>query len=342
MVISDYTPLVSIVITSFNRERWISKAIESALQQDYPNLEIIISDNHSSDNSDELIKQFLPDKRIKYSRNEHNIGMFKNFEKAFFELSSGEYVINVSSDDYLLNKSFISKSVDIIKRYDNVLLVFGKYLSHYESLKKNTFSPIPEYYTKEFRPGKEAFLDFAKNPYFGWAGCLLSRKKLIELSVHFSGNICFDIETNLKMMMYGNVGYVNENVYAVRMHSNNETGKILSADEYISTRLNLFENAIELYKKNYGIDEAITKWRDIVLKRDIANITIFLLAKDKTEAKIFLEYVKTNYPVYYQNLGINWVSSLRRYALVTIIKHKYLRKMASFIRIYLKQIKFIH
>src|SRR5690242_6516086 len=110
-------PLVSIIITSYNRAHWIGQAIESALAQDYPNLEIIISDNNSTDNSDEVIKRYCNDPRIRYSRNKENIGMIANFQKTFFELAKGEYITNISSDDYLTSPKFVSKAINIFRRY---------------------------------------------------------------------------------------------------------------------------------------------------------------------------------------------------------------------------------
>src|SRR5262245_45552735 len=118
-MIGTNLPLVSIVITSYNRARWIGKAIESALAQDYPNIEIIVSDNCSTDNSDEIIKSYCHDPRIRYSRNAENIGMIPNFQKAFFEIAKGDYITNISSDDYLVHPQFISKAVDIINKYEN-------------------------------------------------------------------------------------------------------------------------------------------------------------------------------------------------------------------------------
>ena len=64
------TPLVSVIITSYNCEKYIADAIKSACQQDYNNLEIIVSDNCSTDRSPEIIESFLSDKRIKYFRND--------------------------------------------------------------------------------------------------------------------------------------------------------------------------------------------------------------------------------------------------------------------------------
>src|SRR5688572_32431359 len=102
-------PLVSVIITSYNRASLIVKTIESALAQDYPNLEIIISDNCSTDDSDAVIRKYTGDPRIRYFRNAENIGMMPNFIKATYELSRGEYLTYVSSDDYLTDPTFVSE-----------------------------------------------------------------------------------------------------------------------------------------------------------------------------------------------------------------------------------------
>ena len=80
MQITNNNPLVSVVITSYNRANLIEGAIQSALAQDYPNLEIIISDNCSTDNTDKVIAKYLSNPKIRYYKNEQNIGMIPNFK----------------------------------------------------------------------------------------------------------------------------------------------------------------------------------------------------------------------------------------------------------------------
>src|SRR4026208_1483957 len=103
-------PLVSLLIPTYNRAKWIGQAIESALQQDYPNLEIIINDDCSTDNSDEIIKNYVHDPRIRYLKNEKNLGVIDNFNKLFFELAKGEWVTILGSDAYLINPQFITEA----------------------------------------------------------------------------------------------------------------------------------------------------------------------------------------------------------------------------------------
>lgn len=321
-------PLVSITITSFNTQQWIGKAIQSALNQDYPNLEIIICDNCSSDNSDNIIKEFSSDSRVKYTRNEVNIGMNPNFEKVFFVLSSGEYIVNLSSDDHLLDPAFISKAVSLTKEYKDIVLVFGKSQSVHESTRKVTTLPIDVYYETPFRTGQEAFLDFATNPYFGWAGCFIRKSKLISLGIHFSENVCSDIEFNLKLMLHGNVGYINSYVYSILVHETNATRKILSGQQYIDSRLQMFGIIIEIYTHIFGKDEAIQKWKNIVLQRDILNISILLLLRTSGDYKIFSHFVAREYPALYKALHKNFKFLLVKNLVAPFLINKGVRDLA--------------
>lgn len=151
-------PLVSLIITSYNRESMIAKAIESALEQDYPNLEIIISDNCSTDNTDTIIKRYTNDPRIRYTRNETNIGMLPNYRKATYELSSGSYVTYVSSDDYLTDKSFITDAVQLALKYGDAALIYGRMAV--DSTTNGVFWEMPEqpYFVKEVWDGIDVFL----------------------------------------------------------------------------------------------------------------------------------------------------------------------------------------
>ena len=84
-------PLVSIGLPVFNGEKSLSNALNSLLKQDYANLEIIISDNGSTDRTSQICKDFMQkDSRIKYYRSSENRGSNWNFNRVF-ELSSGKY-----------------------------------------------------------------------------------------------------------------------------------------------------------------------------------------------------------------------------------------------------------
>lgn len=106
-------PKVSIGIPVFNGAKTLAKTIEAAIIQDYKNLEIIISDNCSTDDTQAIAEAFQSrDSRIKYIRQEKNYGMTANFSKVF-EYATGEFFMWAAHDDQH-DPAFISKCLPLL------------------------------------------------------------------------------------------------------------------------------------------------------------------------------------------------------------------------------------
>jgi glycosyltransferase involved in cell wall biosynthesis len=172
---------VSVIITSYNRGHFIADAIRSALNQNYPNLEVIITDNNSTDNTDIVVKEFLTDPRIVYSKNKTNIGMIPNFSKGIYELACGEYVTFLSCDDYFTDNNFISESILLMNKYPNVTLVFCK-TGMVTSKNPNSIIDVVDtsLFKQEFYRGIDLFLKLANRLGLGFGGCLLHRQSALK------------------------------------------------------------------------------------------------------------------------------------------------------------------
>jgi glycosyltransferase involved in cell wall biosynthesis len=90
-------PLVSIIIPCYNSKRWVQEAIESCLNQTYPNVEIIVVDDGSTDGSLEVLRHYLPRIRLETGPNRGG----NNARNRGFALSGGEYIQYLDGDDYL-------------------------------------------------------------------------------------------------------------------------------------------------------------------------------------------------------------------------------------------------
>lgn len=94
-------PFVSVLMTVYNREKYIADAIESVLASSYSNFELIIVDDCSRDKSLEIAKEYAKkDKRIKVYVNETNLGQFPNRNKAA-SYAKGKYIKYLDSDDII-------------------------------------------------------------------------------------------------------------------------------------------------------------------------------------------------------------------------------------------------
>ncbi|MDG6360461.1 glycosyltransferase family 2 protein [Glaesserella parasuis] len=92
-------PLVSVIIPCYNAENFVESAVRSIMEQTYSNLEIIVINDCSSDNTGEILKRLAEkDPRIKYIENEQNLKLPKTLNKGI-KLSKGEYIARMDADD---------------------------------------------------------------------------------------------------------------------------------------------------------------------------------------------------------------------------------------------------
>lgn len=98
---SPTLPRVSVCIPTYNNATMVGDAIASARSQDYPSLEILVLDNHSSDDTPEAVRRSAgDDPRVRYVRHPSNLGMDGNFNAAI-ETASGELLLILCADDVL-------------------------------------------------------------------------------------------------------------------------------------------------------------------------------------------------------------------------------------------------
>lgn len=117
-------PLVSIAIPTFNRRRSLEKSIESALAQDYPNVEIIISDNASSDDTNAFCEHLCAKyPKIRYIRNTVNKGSTNNFIKALNE-AKGEFFMWLADDDWI-DDNYVNTCMATLQEDDTCVLAGG-------------------------------------------------------------------------------------------------------------------------------------------------------------------------------------------------------------------------
>ncbi len=120
-------PLVSILMTAYNREKYIAEAIESVLASSYTNFELIIVDDQSTDKSVEIAKSYeAKDSRIKVYINEKNLGQFQNRNKAA-SYANGKYIKYLDSDDVIYSHG-LKVMVNAMEQFPEVAyaMSFGK------------------------------------------------------------------------------------------------------------------------------------------------------------------------------------------------------------------------
>jgi glycosyltransferase involved in cell wall biosynthesis len=125
---NDFVPDVSLALPVYNGEKFVADAIRSILVQDYKNFELIITDNASTDRTEEICRGFAAtDERVRYVRNERNLGAGPNYNLGF-ERSRGKYFKWCACDD-LISENFLGDCVAALEANRDAVLAYGKTLT---------------------------------------------------------------------------------------------------------------------------------------------------------------------------------------------------------------------
>lgn len=113
--------LVSVIVPVYNRSMYLKQAIQSALNQTYKNIEIIVSDDCSPESPQAIVESF-DDPRIRFRRNPTNLGVADNIITTVKE-ARGKYIASLNDDD-LWNENFLEKLVPQLENNQNLVLAF--------------------------------------------------------------------------------------------------------------------------------------------------------------------------------------------------------------------------
>ena len=213
-------PKVSICIPNYNYGRFIGDAIQSALEQTYKNFELIIVDNCSTDNSEEVIKSFS-DPKIRFYKNDRNIGLTRNWNTCL-SLARGEYITLLHADDELTPNS-IEKRVGILDKNPNVGLVYSSCIFiDGKGAVTGEFYPYDRGYIMR---GEDEFKRLVIHDYISVATVMV-RKKCYEALGDFSEEYayCTDWGMWLRIALNYNMSFIYEPLGYYRRHGASGTG----------------------------------------------------------------------------------------------------------------------
>lgn len=231
---------VTIITTAYNQANYIEKCIRSVIGQTYNNWEQIIVDDGSTDKTEEIIKPYLEDNRIKYIKKEHEgIMKLKNAYDIAMKLSTGELIAILEADDYW-PKDKLENQIEGFKDPE-VALVWGSILE--VDFEGNILKETPDIrYTKfeDIEGKKELFFGC----YIPAISVMVRKEKLIEAGgFRQEGFHCIDYPTWLSLIPYGKFNYVPNTIlgYWVK-HGNNISTNY-------SKSLKKFEISYKMFKK---------------------------------------------------------------------------------------------
>jgi glycosyltransferase involved in cell wall biosynthesis len=297
-------PKVSIVIPTYNRKEMLKDAVESAMAQDYPNLEIIVTDNASTDGTDEMMKRYIKDDRIIYFRHDKNMGSSFNGRNAFINIATGKYVLQLCDDDYLLDSSYISKAINLILENQSIVLVHAncKWLNL-----SNGSVQLTHYKEARFIKGDEYFLYYETSEQYphivGFVTALFDREKAIRTMAYVAEEaVGGDTVLYLELMLLGDVGILEDCAGFYRFHDGSCSSHL---EDYVQTdgTLILLEKLKNMALEKQFNPQILEQWINFRVFTYVRWFVVSCYNHGQHQAgEYLLERIKEQYPAVYQEL----------------------------------------
>jgi glycosyltransferase involved in cell wall biosynthesis len=221
--------LISVLITSYNYRHYITRAIDSVLAQTYPNVEIIVSDNASTDGTPALLhERYGAEPRVRVYENDTNRGELWNSNRAF-ELSSGEFVLWLSADDWMLPRH-LARLHDVFEREPQVDVVHsGAYYADAES-RVWTLRLLRGQLPFDYVDARDEVVEmFTTTCPLCWPAALFRRSVFLELGVEnpADGIHATDWEMQIRLALGGKrFAYLQDPSTVVRLHGGQQTSQV--------------------------------------------------------------------------------------------------------------------
>ena len=238
---------VSVVMCTYNGERFASEQLYSILNQSYPLHEIIIVDDCSTDNTFKIVEAIAKENNlIRLYKNSSNIGYNKNFEKAL--LLAGGDLIAISDQDDIWDTKKIETLIE--RSTEHTLLIYCNSVRFKDQL------PVAPKADKMITPvtGSNPYHLAIRNTVSGHA--MIIKKELLQLALPFDPNVYYDWWLAIVALCNGGIQHVPLTLVYQRAHDNNIT---LKRGISRAERLNEYKNMLRSHLKKFQAIPNLTK-----------------------------------------------------------------------------------
>ena len=223
------TPLVSIIIPAYNSEKYVEKAIESAVDQSYKNTEIIIIEDGSTDNTSSIVEKWKNHSRVSVLEHPRGMNMgVSRTRKLGIDHAKGEYIAFLDADDIFFEDK-IGKQIEIFNHNKDVVLVHGsaKVINETDLNFNNEFSyeieNIPYSYSEQS--------NWLQNNHICNSTVMIRARDIKNLNFGFPQAFQFEDWLMWSLLsLKGKFYFLNEPLSYYRFHENSATANILKQD----------------------------------------------------------------------------------------------------------------
>lgn len=305
---------IQIFITTHNRANYIKDSIESILHQTANVNEIIVLDNESTDNTEEIVKSYAL-RGVKYVK---TYGFLGNFKKAK-EIVNKPYCMLFHDDD-ILHPDYLKNAINVLNKHKNIALITTKYTEFNDNDIPTKFEKITnEYYLFKKQLYFVARMFFIE--YIAYAPTIYYSKYFFNTSLEYEKfNKFNDWPFMAKISKYGNsILFNNPNMYHVRRHRQQDTWtntnipsfeQIINWDKYFYDILKTSPLFLEMYKfkSEYFLKNKYQTFIPSELKSKFTYQDLLSLANEKglnniCQDRLYKQKMENEYYYFYNRLS---------------------------------------
>ncbi|WP_192823587.1 glycosyltransferase [Rufibacter sp. LB8] len=242
-------PLVSVICLCYNHAPFLREALDSVLAQTYPNLEIIVVDDLSTDDSVAIIQEYVAlHPEIKFIQHTQNLGNCASFNQAFFQ-SKGAYIIDFATDD-VLHPDRITQQV---KAFKDLPKDYGVVYTDAEYISENS-APAGKFYLRQAK-GKlmpepasgDVFADVLGR-YFICPPTMMIRRQVLEELQGYDPELAYeDFDFWVRSARNWKYFFLDQTLCQRRLHANSLSRQVYKpGDRQLASTVKVIEKAIDL------------------------------------------------------------------------------------------------
>lgn len=320
-------PLVSILAVSYNHEKYCLEALNSVLNQNYPNIELIIVDDCSQDGTVEIIRKWIADNKVdcQFIAHSENQGTCKTYNEGM-SYCKGKYYSTLSCDDILLpNKT--SEQVGLFETLgDDVGMIYSDAEMFFEN-DPNRFEKFVSFHRKDdLKPQGNIFEELLERNFLPAMSCLI-RTELFRKMGGFDEELLYeDYDFFLRLAKDYQVEYLKGEYVKYRMHDSNWHKSVVDEQGFHVTKGKMFLKFADdprAYKQLVKLFELGDLAR---FQRDEIELVDFLRDSIREMNKLYHE-VLMSLPV---KIGVNLLGAFGSKKSLKMNQERFMKIFASF------------
>jgi alpha-1,3-rhamnosyltransferase len=241
------TPLVSIIVPSYNHEQYVEQCIESIFAQSFKDFELIVIDDGSSDGSRDILNA-LKNKYDFTLITQENMGLARTFNLGIQKYARGKYFTFCASDDYWIPQK-LEKQVSFMEQHPDIPMCYGK--TFFVDRKGNVIDELTAAMNRKYKGGK-IFSDILLHNFHPPVNYMFKKSIFNEVGYYREDVFTEDIYMNLRVSRKYEIGFIEDYLSYYRVSNHFIVDSMKTPEAHLK--------CIDEYKDTEYYKEAIRRW----------------------------------------------------------------------------------